>query len=231
MTTQDGKLMPAANYTLVIGDKNLSSWSLRPWLAMAHLGIPFEEERIRLRQPESKAAILHHSPSGKVPALKTNGLVVCDSLAILEYLAERSSGLEPLAGRCRGARTRPGRLGRDAFRLCNAPQRDADGSHLAPSPPRRSVLSSATISAGSWRSGASFVMPMAREVRSCSAPSRPLTPCMRRSRRASAPMASTLPRSAMTGARQTMSRRSSPCRRWRNGKAAPAKSSPPAPSV
>ena len=42
-----------------------------------------------MRQPESKAAILRHSPSGKVPALKTNGLVVCDSLAILEYLAER----------------------------------------------------------------------------------------------------------------------------------------------
>src|SRR6476661_3352216 len=64
-------------------------WSLRPWLAMKHCGIPFAEERIRLRQPESKAAILRHSPSGKVPALKTNGLVVFDSLAILEYLAER----------------------------------------------------------------------------------------------------------------------------------------------
>jgi glutathione S-transferase len=85
--------MPAAKYTLVIGDKNLSSWSLRPWLAMAHLGIPFEEERIRLRQPDSKAAILRHSPSGKVPALKTNGLVVCDSLAILEYLADAHPGL------------------------------------------------------------------------------------------------------------------------------------------
>ena len=85
--------MPAAKYTLVIGDKNLSSWSLRPWLAMAHLGIPFEEERIRLRQPDSKAAILRHSPSGKVPALKTNGLVVFDSLAILEYLADAHPGL------------------------------------------------------------------------------------------------------------------------------------------
>ena len=56
---------------------------------MKHFGIPFAEERIRLRQPESRPAILRHSPSGKVPALKTNGLVVCDSLAILEYLAER----------------------------------------------------------------------------------------------------------------------------------------------
>jgi len=75
--------------TLFIGDKNLSSWSLRPWIAMKHCGIPFAEERIRLRQPESREAILRHSPSGKVPALKANGFVVFDSLAILEYLAER----------------------------------------------------------------------------------------------------------------------------------------------
>ena len=63
--------MAANGYTLVIGDKNLSSWSLRPWLALKQCGIPFAEERVRLRQPESKAAILRHSPSGKVPALKT----------------------------------------------------------------------------------------------------------------------------------------------------------------
>ena len=63
--------MAANDYTLVIGDKNLSYWSLRPWLALKQCGIPFAEERVRLRQPESKAAILRHSPSGKVPALKT----------------------------------------------------------------------------------------------------------------------------------------------------------------
>jgi glutathione S-transferase len=75
-------------YTLTIGDKNLSSWSLRPWLVLAHCGIPFEEERIRLRQPDSKAEILRNSPSGKVPVLKTRLGLVWDSLAILEYLAE-----------------------------------------------------------------------------------------------------------------------------------------------
>lgn len=80
--------MSATNYTLVIGDKNISSWSLRPWLAMRQLGIPFAEIRVRLRQPDSKAEILRHSPSGKVPALQTGGVVVWDSLAILEYLAE-----------------------------------------------------------------------------------------------------------------------------------------------
>ena len=56
---------------------------------MRHCRIPFAEERIRLRQPESKAAILRLSPSGKVPALQADGLIVCDSLAILEFLAER----------------------------------------------------------------------------------------------------------------------------------------------
>jgi glutathione S-transferase len=93
MTMAEGGIM-AADYTLVIGDKNLSSWSLRPWLAMTQRGLPFAEERIRLRQPESREAILRHSPSGRVPALKANGLVVFDSLAILEYLAERHPGLD-----------------------------------------------------------------------------------------------------------------------------------------
>jgi glutathione S-transferase len=78
-----------ASYTLVIGDKNLSSWSLRPWLALKQAGIPFAEECIRLRQPDSKAEILRHCPSGKVPALKTRTGVVWDSLAILDTLAER----------------------------------------------------------------------------------------------------------------------------------------------
>jgi len=62
----DGQWLP-----LVIGDKNLSSLSLRPWLALKHCHIPFEEVGIRLRQPDSKAEILRHTPSGKVPALKT----------------------------------------------------------------------------------------------------------------------------------------------------------------
>jgi glutathione S-transferase len=80
--------MTTNTYTLVIGDKNLSSWSLRPWLALKQCGIPFAEQCIRLRQPDSKAEILRHSPSGKVPALKTRTGVVWDSLAILDYVAE-----------------------------------------------------------------------------------------------------------------------------------------------
>jgi glutathione S-transferase len=84
----EGTHMVATKYTLVIGDKNISSWSLRPWIALKACHIPFAEERIRLRQPDSKAEIARLSPSGKVPALKTPNGIVWDSLAILEYLAE-----------------------------------------------------------------------------------------------------------------------------------------------
>ena len=75
-------------YRLVIGNKNTSSWSLRPWLAMRHAGIAFEEVNVNLRDDDAKAQILAHSPSGKVPALVTDAGVIWDSLAIVEYLAE-----------------------------------------------------------------------------------------------------------------------------------------------
>lgn len=75
-------------YRLLIGNKNTSSWSLRPWLALKHAGIPFSEINVDLRAPDAKAQILRHSPSGKVPALLVEGGVVWDTLAILEFLAE-----------------------------------------------------------------------------------------------------------------------------------------------
>jgi len=78
-----------ARYRLVIGNKAWSSWSLRPWLAMRRLGLPFEEINVRLRRPDSKAEILKHCPSGLVPTLLDGDLAIWDSLAILEYLAEQ----------------------------------------------------------------------------------------------------------------------------------------------
>ena len=80
---------------LVIGNKNYSSWSLRPWLAMKVLGLAFDERRIALYGPQSKAEILRDSPSGKVPCLVDGEVRVWDSLAILEYLAESRRELWP----------------------------------------------------------------------------------------------------------------------------------------
>lgn len=86
---------------LVIGNKNYSSWSLRPWLGMKVLGIPFDEVFIPLRLPESRENILKYSPSGKVPTLVDGDLVVWESLAIAEYLAESYPALWPLDANAR----------------------------------------------------------------------------------------------------------------------------------
>jgi glutathione S-transferase len=90
-----------AKYTLILGTKNWSSWSLRPYLALCATGEPFDEIVIRLNQPETRSEILKHSPTGKVPALKIEDgsrvYTVFDSLAICETLAERhpEAGLWP----------------------------------------------------------------------------------------------------------------------------------------
>ena len=74
---------------LVIGNKNYSSWSLRPWIAMKVLGLEFQELRIPLYGPASSEEIRRYSPTGKVPCLVAGTARIWDSLAILEYLAER----------------------------------------------------------------------------------------------------------------------------------------------
>jgi glutathione S-transferase len=76
-------------YTLIIGNKNYSSWSLRPWLALKQTGVEFAEIRIPLDLPETRSQILRYSPTGRVPALRCDGLTIWDSLAICEYLAEQ----------------------------------------------------------------------------------------------------------------------------------------------
>jgi glutathione S-transferase len=80
---------------LVIGNYNYSSWSLRAWLALKVFGFAFDEERIPLYGAGAKDRILRHSPAGKVPVLIDGKAVVWDSLAILEYLAERNPKVWP----------------------------------------------------------------------------------------------------------------------------------------
>ena len=77
-----------AKLHLVIGNKNYSSWSLRPWMALTMAHIPFEETVIPLDQPQTKKRITEHSAAGRVPILHHGKLSVWESLAILEYLAE-----------------------------------------------------------------------------------------------------------------------------------------------
>ncbi|UYN98050.1 MAG: glutathione S-transferase family protein [Enhydrobacter sp.] len=75
-----------AEFTLVIGNKNYSSWSLRGWLMVKMAGLDFEEVLVPLDLPETQPTIRKHSPSGRVPVLLHRGLAVWDSLAIAEYL-------------------------------------------------------------------------------------------------------------------------------------------------
>src|SRR6516165_10603620 len=73
---------------LIIGNKNYSSWSLRPWIAMKVAGIAFDEEVISLDAKDFKSRVTKISGTGKVPALADGKVQVWESLAILEYLAE-----------------------------------------------------------------------------------------------------------------------------------------------
>lgn len=77
-----------SNLHLVIGNKNYSSWSLRPWMALTMAGIPFRETVIPLDTPETAKLIAEHSGAGRVPVLHHGRQVVWESLAIMEYLAE-----------------------------------------------------------------------------------------------------------------------------------------------
>src|SRR3954451_3444371 len=83
----------AAMLTLYIGNKNYSSWSMRPWVLLKQAGIPFEEVMVPFDSFDEgsgfKEAIGKVNPAGRVPALVDDGLVVWDSLAIAEYVAEK----------------------------------------------------------------------------------------------------------------------------------------------
>jgi glutathione S-transferase len=84
-----------ADFTILIGSKNYSSWSLRAWLALKETGFAFDEQLIALRQPDTGDAIRRVSGAGRVPVLVHRDTVIWDSLAIGEYLAELAPRLLP----------------------------------------------------------------------------------------------------------------------------------------
>jgi glutathione S-transferase len=73
---------------LILANKAYSSWSLRPWILLAQLKIPFEEVIIPMDQPETRASMLKYAPTGKCPSLQDGKIAIWESLAIIEYLAE-----------------------------------------------------------------------------------------------------------------------------------------------
>jgi len=82
-------------FDLYIGNKNYSSWSLRPWVLMRELNIPFREIVVPFGGAENRDAFRAFSPTGKVPCLVDGTMTVWDSLAITEYVAERHAGVWP----------------------------------------------------------------------------------------------------------------------------------------
>jgi glutathione S-transferase len=88
-------------YVLHIGNKNYSSWSLRPWVLMQTLGIPFTERQWVFAAQGNRERFRSFSPTGLVPCLHDGSNVVWESLAIVEYLAERHAGVWPQHGRAR----------------------------------------------------------------------------------------------------------------------------------
>ena len=109
---------------LVIGNKNYSSWSMRPWLALRANDIPFEEVFIPLYTDDKadKDRILSFSRAGKVPALIDGDVTVWDSLSIIEYLAEKFPQSAAVAGRPRAPGACAFDFGGNAFGLHAAAQ-------------------------------------------------------------------------------------------------------------
>jgi glutathione S-transferase len=89
------------SFTLILGNKAYSSWSLRPWIALKQAGVPFEERVIPIYMEGSSEAIRKYSPAGKVPILKDGDFTVWDSLSIIEYVAEKHPKLWPADAKAR----------------------------------------------------------------------------------------------------------------------------------
>jgi glutathione S-transferase len=88
-------------YQLFIANKNYSSWSLRPWVLLSELAIPFRERLVPFGEGSSWAAYREFSPTGQVPCLHDGDTVLWNSLGIVEYLAERHAGVWPVRAEAR----------------------------------------------------------------------------------------------------------------------------------
>src|SRR4051812_15119443 len=86
--TLRGRMQGMSELVLVVGSRNYSSWSIRAHLVLARSGLPFREELVLLDQPDTAAQLAKLSPTGRVPVLRDGELVIPDSLAIAEYVAE-----------------------------------------------------------------------------------------------------------------------------------------------
>ena len=167
---------------LIIGNKNYSSWSMRPWLAMKVARIAFEEEVVSLDAGDFKSRVGAVSDSGKVPALADDDTHIWESLAILEYLAEKFPQAE-LWPHDPAARAEARAIAAE-MHAGFAPMR----RHLPMnSPPRRTRTSSASMP-----SGLDVAPGLRARALSCSGGSGRRTPCTRRWLRASIPMMSQL---------------------------------------
>ena len=108
-------------YDLFIGNKNYSSWSLRPWVLMRELKIPFTERLVPFGGAQNPDAFRGFSPTGKVPCLVDGNTTVWDSLAITEYVGERHAGVWPAEAAARAwARCASAEMHSGFFALRNA---------------------------------------------------------------------------------------------------------------
>jgi len=108
-------------YDLFIGNKNYSSWSLRPWVLMRELAIPFREILVPFGGAQNPDAFRSFSPTGKVPCLADGNITVWDSLSITEYLGERHAGVWPAEAAARAwARSASAEMHSGFFALRNA---------------------------------------------------------------------------------------------------------------
>ena len=198
-------------YTLVIGNRNYSSWSLRAWLFLRESGIPFDEVRIPLFVGDWKDQLAKYSPAGRVPVLVDGDVSVWDSAAILGYLGKRIPSLSDGRCRLRGKRTRARLVRRctpASSRFAMSCRRIFErGLHATFRSYRRTV---ATRSPGSTKSGRTASVDTVAP--GSLATSRSLTSCMCRSRFGSRPMGYTCLIQRVCSSRQ--SRSWLPSREW-----------------